>query len=248
MQRFVLFAVGLVLVLGSCASPPDDQPAVDRPAVDQPAVEKPQPAPVEEPSEGLRDLALAVADGYKRWLRLDNRMRWAPSLCKAPAPSEARFSASADVDTHGEKLYTLYALDPVAYGHPEATKVQVPPLPAGLPRVEQVLVKQAWRASEVPGWAERTFGSTWGKSRLAPVERDGVFYGGDTLQGLYLILRLAPDEPRGGTDEGWVYATVAPSASEAEPWILTGVGAMKSCMECHHDVDGAGGRLFGLGD
>src|SRR5262245_53486232 len=48
---------------------------------------------------------------YEKWGRVDDEAHWAPWLCRMPAPGMARFSKSDDADTHGQKLYSLFARD-----------------------------------------------------------------------------------------------------------------------------------------
>ena len=57
---------------------------------------------------------LEIARGYEAYGRVDDLNRWAPTLCR-PAPSEARFSQSDDVETHGGKIYYVFARDREAY-------------------------------------------------------------------------------------------------------------------------------------
>src|SRR5688572_32842039 len=53
--------------------------------------------------------ALAIADEYPAWGRVDDEIRWAPYLCRQPSPGVARQSASTDSGTHGQKLYSVFA-------------------------------------------------------------------------------------------------------------------------------------------
>lgn len=71
---------------------------------------------------------------YTQWGQVDDRQRWAPTDCEAPLPEPPRLSASLDADTHGRKLYYLFAKNREAY-------LQA----ADLPQPEgQVLVKESW--------------------------------------------------------------------------------------------------------
>jgi len=71
---------------------------------------------------------------YKQWGGVDDRRRWAPTDCEAPLPEPPRVSASRDPDTHGRKLYYLFAKNREAYLRA-----------ADLPQPEgQVLVKESW--------------------------------------------------------------------------------------------------------
>jgi hypothetical protein len=202
--------------------------------------------------------AKAIAKGYTHWGRVDDEARWAPGLCRMPMPSYASFSESADEGTHGGKLYTLYAKDPVAYG----AKPSGPRMPdaTALAKFAQVLVKEAWVPVALPRDETQNAPSGhmtgWGRSGMRPAVKDGVSYGADVRQGLYLMFKLDPKQPQDGTDQGWVYATLAPTPevakdppspfSKPEAWTVTAAGKLASCMECHVDADGKGGRLFGL--
>ena len=78
-----------------------------------------------------------ISLGYPSYGRVDDVRRWAPMMCKTPAPAPPRVSASRDPETHGRKLYYLYAKNREAY-----RMVRELPQPVG-----QVLVKESW----VPG-------------------------------------------------------------------------------------------------
>src|SRR5262245_27820411 len=73
---------------------------------------------------------LAIAAEYVSWGRVDDELRWAPWLCRAPYPGIARPSQSNDEATHGRKLYSVFAKNHAAY-------------PNG-PHDGQVVVKQSW--------------------------------------------------------------------------------------------------------
>jgi hypothetical protein len=90
------------------------------------------------PSAGL----LKIAETYESYGKVDDEIRWAPGLCRAPRPPTLRASASGDETTHGKKLYYLFAKDRQAYVLPK-DKTQ----PVG-----QVVVKEAWvpAASSTP--------------------------------------------------------------------------------------------------
>jgi len=75
-----------------------------------------------------------AARSYDSYGRVDETRRWAPTDCKAPLPEPPRLSASRDAETHGRKLYYLYAKNREAYRLlPEF------PQPVG-----QVIVKESW--------------------------------------------------------------------------------------------------------
>src|SRR5207248_10108893 len=96
-----------------------------------------QPATASAPFDSL--LLVAAAE-YQQFPRADGPMHWSPTDCAWPRPAHPRYSASADEDTHGRKLYSVYIKDQAAY-RGLAEKDQ----PAG-----QALVKEAWLPEEVP--------------------------------------------------------------------------------------------------
>src|SRR5437016_11734495 len=75
-----------------------------------------------------------IAEEYRTYGRVSDRLQWAPTLCRAPSPAPPRPSVSRDPETHGKKLYYLYAKNFEAY----RTSHELPQ-PVG-----QVLVKEAW--------------------------------------------------------------------------------------------------------
>src|SRR5262249_3967034 len=100
------------------------------------AVAKPAPVTFDE-------RLLDIAKNYLTYGRVDDNMRVAPAACEAPLqrqPGVARFSASEDKDTHGKKLYSIFASNKMTYLAAKERKEQ----PVG-----QVLVKQSWTAEEV---------------------------------------------------------------------------------------------------
>lgn len=77
---------------------------------------------------------LKIAETYESYGKVDDEIRWAPTLCRRPNPPVLRASASDDEKTHGKKLYYLFAKDRNAYvGLKDKTQ------PLG-----QVLVKESW--------------------------------------------------------------------------------------------------------
>jgi hypothetical protein len=157
---------------------------------------------------------------------------WAPALCRMPEPGEdylpakLRSSASKDEDSHGQKLYFLYAKDKWAY-----LDVAQKASPVG-----QVLVKESWTAEEArEATRHRIFKGAVGPDPYA--EKDGKKYHVGKLVGLYIMFKTEPKTP--GTDEGWVYGTVSADGKQ-----VTAAGRVESCMSCH--VKAKHDRLFGL--
>ena len=171
--------------------------------------------------------ALAIADEYLRYGRIDDELRWAPYLCRQPMPGVARQSASTDQGTHGHKLYSVFAKDHA--GYPSASEVG------------QVIVKQSWTAELLEEGAMKP-----GPLERAGLEREDHFYpyatkDGRTFRatepaGLFLMYRVERGSP--DSDEGWIYATVSTDRR------VTASGRIESCMGCHEAAPH--GRLFGV--
>lgn len=194
------------------------------------AAEVPADAPVENDPRWHAQVR-EIAAGYTQWGRVDDEMRWAPTLCRMPMPARARMSASGDESTHGKKIYTLYAKDPVAYG--AAPTMYAGPAQPGLSDISQAIVKEAFRPVEIAG------DKGWG-SDLRPAQHAGKLYEPGEALGLYVVFK--PDRPVAETDAGWVYATITPDLKT-----VTSAGKVASCMGCHQKIAG-GGRLFGIKD
>ena len=52
---------------------------------------------------------------YESYGRVDDDLRWAPTMCRGPQDPPLRMSASTDSTTHGRKMYYLFAKDRLAY-------------------------------------------------------------------------------------------------------------------------------------
>jgi hypothetical protein len=197
---------------------------------------------------------LEVAQTYEEYGWVDNRLRWAPVYCAAPATTEQiegndlRVSASLDAGTHGRKLYAVFAR--------YATGTSYVFTPEKANRVGQVVVKESWIPEEVkdaqpgerkpsePRKHKRRIGGGTGKENFEHADtwrpyalRDGKLYHAGQKGDLFIMLKLDPGTP--DTDNGWVYGTVTPDGKT-----VTSAGRVESCMKCHlkapHD------RLFGL--
>jgi hypothetical protein len=81
-----------------------------------------------------------IAREYPSYGRVDDVQRRAPTDCRAPEPAPLRQSASRDLETHGRKLYYLYAKDREAY---RMSRELAQPL-------GQVLVKESWVPNRIP--------------------------------------------------------------------------------------------------
>jgi len=196
----------------------------------------------EENDARFHSLLLAVAKSYPDYGRVEDVLRFAPTLCKAPPPVAARLSASKDAGTHGQKLYFLYAWDAASYLKSPRTdhykQVRTPP-EYEKKKAEQVLVKQSWtcvpiekeKADEAEKKAEGDE-----KSRFL-LRKDGELFKAGDRKDLFIMVKL--DAGVEGTDAGWVYGTVSPDGKS-----VTSSGRVASCMACHEKA--GAGRLFGL--
>ncbi|MGE5183636.1 MAG: hypothetical protein ACM31C_16305 [Acidobacteriota bacterium] len=176
-----------------------------------------------------------AAESYQRWGRVDERPNLAPALCAAVAavaavPSHVRLSQAED-GPHADKLYYLWASDRGSYLALAGEHAKDPPV--GL-----ALVKQSFTAKPLATRPEASAVSESG-SVPAPVtwlEHDGKLLAIDRPKDLFVMIKVASGaEP--GTDDGWIYGTVAPDGS------VTSAGRVERCMGCHDDA--AHGRLFG---
>ncbi|MBA3550316.1 MAG: hypothetical protein H0T76_27895 [Nannocystis sp.] len=240
------------LILAACAREParseapalaSSAPAAPAPAAPAPIAPAPivnaapiadaAPTPIADAAPAENDprwhsTLRAIAAGYRQWGRVDDEFRWAPGLCRMPTPARARISASGDEGTHGRKLYTLYAKDPVAYGAPASAHMMPGEEPTGLSDISQVLVKEAFTPVETTQQRDLN---------LLPAEHGGKLYLPGEPMGLYVLFKPLKSEPA-ATDAGWVYGTIA-----ADMKTITGAGKIDSCMGCHQSLPG---RLFGL--
>jgi hypothetical protein len=207
-------------------------------------------SPKEKEEPFHKELKDAAKD-YLQWGRVDDEMRWAPWLCRAPQPGKAAFSKSKDEDTHGQKLYSLFAKnhkDYAIFGKDKAA-------PVG-----QVIVKQSWIPEEVteekdkpvergrdvdyakiirrpPVATDKPKAFDFGGDHFYPYAKKGLqFFKAAKQADLFIMLKLEPTTP--GTDAGWVYGTVSPDGKK-----VTSAGMVESCMKCHKEA--TSDRLFG---
>jgi hypothetical protein len=202
------------------------------------------PVPAEADKPFHKDLLKAAAE-YKEWGRVDDEMRWAPWLCRVTKPGQVQFSASKDGQTHGQKLYSLFARNRDAYWSLQGE---------GKVSTGQVVVKQSWIPEEVTDPKER--GSLCDDNKIIhtpprgsrqPASEGDHFYPyvtrGDKVfkaskqADLFIMLKLDPETPN--TDAGWVYGTVTPDGKT-----VTSAGKVESCMNCHREAKNE--RLLGL--
>ena len=183
-----------------------------------------QPVTGEENRAELHGRLLEIARGYEAYGRVDDELRWAPGLCREPMPSQPRRSVSTDADTHGSKLYYLFAADREAYLGRQGKAPAV---------VGQVVVKEAWSVVEVP--ANTTYDPQSNPVRY--LKQDGKLFHADKKAGLFIMYRVDPGTA--GTDQGWLYGTIDANGTD-----VTSAGLVKSCMGCHQSAPKE--RLFGI--
>jgi hypothetical protein len=196
------------------------------------------PAP-EEPA--FHAVLKKIAAEYKSYGRVDDEARWGLADCRSPNPGMAHVSASKDAKTHGQKLYSLFVKDWLAYVAVEK--------PNAAP-VGQTLVKQSWIPEElpaskgVPDLGEKTI-RTRASGKSMPhndnfwpyAVKGGKVYRATKQADLFIMVKLDPKTP--GTDDGWVYGTVSPDGKK-----VTSAGRVQSCMRCHQEAKHD--RQFGL--
>lgn len=153
-----------------------------------------------------------AAAAYGKWGRVDERPRLAPTLCAAVAPEQAAPSppqlSQAEAGPHAHKLYYLWASDRSGYRALGTEHEQT--LPVGFS-----IVKQSFSVKR------------GANDQLVP----------DRPRDLFVMTKVAASAID-GSDDGWVYGTVAPDGS------VTSAGRVGRCMGCHDDATHE--RLFGL--
>lgn len=183
---------------------------------------------------------------YASWECVSDRLGWAAMLCNPPTHIESDWSPlmskSEDEDTHGRKMYHLFAKDSDAYRaigtvhHASGTAVATPPQPVG-----QIIVKESWYPIEIAaGDVEWSPENESGTKVAGPefIARDGQWYKKGSKGPLFVMMKTGEiDTPN--TDRGWIYATLTPDGGE-----VTAAGLIASCMECH--AEAPHDRLFGL--
>jgi hypothetical protein len=189
------------------------------------------PNPAKEAEQAQRAKLLEIAAKYKTYTKVDGRLRFAPAFCRPPDPPgpEYRLSRSEDEDTHGRKLYTLYALkrEPGPGSYVRQTK----PNDALEPVTGQVVVKESWHCAALRP------NEKWPASAVAATGSDGQSYRKTDQGPLFVMYQTDPQDPH--ADAGWVYGTLTPDGQT-----VTGVGRLENCMKCHQKAPH--GRLFGL--
>ena len=157
--------------------------------------------------------------------------------------SASRFSDSDDEQTHGRKIYALYAKDRNAYvGLNNALPKDSIAAPIGprsdvAPACDQVIEKESYHPEELRS------GETVKLNGIQPVQRNGKTYHAGAKAGLFVMAHVkdlaAAKIPADLLDDGWLYASLS-----ADGETVNAVGRIESCMHCH--ADAPHGRLFGL--
>src|SRR5262249_17194570 len=137
-------------------------------------------------------------------------------LCDLPRPSAVRISRSQDTETHGQKLYFLFAKERADYVRPSGK-----PQPVG-----QVVVKEDWVPQEVQN--EETIDPR-SEDPIRTARKEGRMYHTSERAGLYIMMKMDPSTP--DTDEGWVYGTLSACKTK-----VTSAGRLASCMACHQEA------------
>lgn len=178
--------------------------------------------------KSFHEALLKIAAEYTTYGRVDDETRWAPYLCRMPNPSVARVSGSKDSETHGSKLYFLFAKQRKDY------------LKGG-DQTGQVIVKEGWTPKELPTdtktQAVRVGSEGQRDSYIPYAKKDGKLFHAESKHALFIMMKLDPKTPE--TDNGWVYGTVSPDGKQ-----VTSAGRVSSCMACHQEAKND--RLFGL--
>lgn len=170
----------------------------------------------------------AAAEQYLEFAMVNSIPLAAPEACAAAAPEEAQpmISQSDDTDSHGKKLYFLFAKEIAHYLDQDGS-----PSPVG-----QILVKEAW-TSKPSNPNARNMRNHAAGIRVNPRTKvgDQVLEIGRRNK-LFIMMKLETDTPE--TDQGWIYGVV-----DADSKAISEAGKVHSCMQCH--IDAKHDRLFG---
>jgi hypothetical protein len=163
-------------------------------------------------SDHFQDRLLQIAEEYQSYGTADRKLHVGPYLCRLvknvdyPLP---RFSASGDGETHGMKLYVVYAKQVWKARSPGYVHGSYISFPDKTAPVGQVIVKQSWIPEEVPEGKAAAFPEL-PVSRGMPsrfVKQDGKRYRATRQAELFVMFKLDPATP--GTDNGWVNGNVS---------------------------------------
>jgi hypothetical protein len=172
---------------------------------------------------------IQIANEYLAYPMVAIDPRWAPVDCRAPAPQrEVQYSQSSDDESHGSKLYLLFAKDIASYMATGQT-----PAPQG-----QVVVKESWEAVPLADAKSTpvTVPHASGVNVAEIASSDGKFFHMGQQKELFIMYKL--DAETHGTDLGWVYGVVAPGDKS-----VLARGRIDNCIKCHREA--VPDRLFG---
>lgn len=179
-----------------------------------------------EAPRNVRARLIEIGRTYRESLGLaSDAVLWAPTQCVPPEP-QVEMSASGDGETHGSKLYVLYARD--VEGYKKLTEDR-----AAGSAGDQVIVKETWLPVNAEGDGPRDARAP----RTRVKGKDGVEHMAGEKGPVFVMLRTGGTEA--WADAGWVYATLTADGTR-----VTGAGRMASCMGCHEKA--GEGRLFGM--
>jgi hypothetical protein len=182
-------------------------------------------------AEDLPPLLGEIAAIYKRWHLVDEVPNLAGADCDVGFLGGPHISGSDPASAHVDKIFYLYASDVAAYWRsvgvrpervPESDFVGWVMSQSG---VTQVLVKEAFEP--IGGHGRHV--DLDAARRLEQTFRAGK------PKGLFVMAKFA-GAPE-GTDEGWIYGTIAPNGK------VTAAGVIDKCAACHGEQPD---RVFGL--
>lgn len=204
------------------------------------------PSAAKAPLSLRQDWQAIVKDAaakYKSWARVSDRANWAPTDCRIPPAAGVSLSDSSDADTHGGKLYFLYAAMDKEYPRPSPGRA-VADQPLGQVVVKESFAAQLCTDADAKAAEERAKSlpaDSFGRHKNLPDEYaqrwDGQThrtYKAGPAAGLFMMFKA---EPTPDTDQGWVYATMTPAGE------ISSLGRVESCMGCH--AHAKFDRLFG---
>ena len=184
----------------------------------------------ESKSAAYEKTLLEIAAKYQSYSLVRPEIEMAALDCAPDVQgSRVALSQSDDTETHGRKLYYLFAANQQAYR--QASEQKSP--------VGQVLVKESWEAVETDDedfW--RTSKHAGGAEVFSKVSYDGRTFAPGKKRELFVMLKLPAETPN--TDRGWIYGVVSADGSK-----VVESGKLQNCMGCHKEA--GADRLFGVG-
>lgn len=181
---------------------------------------------------------LEIAKAYESYQLLIPNLNFVATDCRpigSASDTSLYFSQSTDSQTHGRKMYVVFAKDV-----PRGTYSYIPR--AKSTPVGQAIVKEAWTPEEVPDdgkpmWQQPAIRRRSNQNFVPYLRKDGHLYHAKEKSALFVMFKMDSKTP--DTDEGWVYGTVTPDGKK-----VTSAGKVESCMKCHQEAPHD--RLFGL--